>query len=664
MRSISKIRTGLLDQETKTLAYLRLLSKQYPTIQAVSAAIIDLTAQLNLPKGTEHFVSDLHGEYEAFGHVLRSGSGSLRRRIDEIFGETLAAGERQNLATLVAYPERKLLLILQEIEDQDAWYRETLLRLVKICRSVISKYPRNQVQAYLPEPLVDIVEELLYAQEDVEDKRGYYQSIVETIIATGSGRAFVVALAELIQRCAISRLHVVGDIYDRGPGAHHILDTLIAYQNVDIQWGNHDILWMGAAAGSEACIANVIRVCLRYANMETLERGYAISLLPLASFAVETYGDDTCRAFVPQPSGADDFTDDELRLMAQMHKAITIIQLKLEAQIIRRRPHYQMEDRLLLDKIDFDRGVVRTNGAAYCLLDTNFPTLDPNQPYALTPREKSVMERLKLSFTGSRRLQQHVRFLFSKGSIYLVHNGNLLYHGCIPMLEEGSFKPFLVGGERYSAKAFMDRVDRLARQGFFSTDAGKKQYGLDVMWYLWSGAQSPLFGKDKMATFERYFVADKSTHMEKRDPYYDLRERREVARLILEEFGLDKDEGHIINGHVPVKVKLGESPVKASGRLIVIDGGFSKAYQGRTGIAGYTLIHNSWGLLLATHQSFESTQKAIEEDVSTNSRTEILERNDVRIRVRDTDQGRDIQRRIDELVALLDAYRAGVLKES
>jgi fructose-1,6-bisphosphatase-3 len=643
---------------------LKLLSQQYPSIQAASTAIIDLTAQLSLPKGTEHFVSDVHGEYEAFSHVLKSGSGSVRRRIEEIFGAKLTEGEKRNLATLITYPGRKLSLILQTVADQDAWYREALQQLLQVCRSVISKYPRDHVQACLPEPMADIIEELIYAQEDVEDKQGYYRSIIETIIATDSGEAFVVALATLIQRLAIARLHVVGDIYDRGPGAHRILDALIDYQDVDIQWGNHDILWMGAAAGSQACIANVIRICLRYTNMETLERGYAISLLPLASFAVDVYGDDPCRQFVPRPSGEEDFTDDELRLMAQMHKAITVIQLKLEAHIIQRRPHYAMEDRLLLDKVDYDQGTICLDGTVHPMLDTHFPTVDPARPYALTARERSVIEKLRLSFTGSRQLQKHARFLFSKGSIYLVHNGNLLYHGCISMNKDGRFEPFHVGGETYSAKSFMDRVDRLARQGFFSTDdPTQKEYGMDAMWYLWSGAQSPLFGKQKMATFERYFIADPATHEERRNPYYDLREREDVARRILEEFGVDPDEGHIINGHVPVKVKRGESPVKAGGRLIVIDGGFSKAYQSRTGIAGYTLVYNSWGLLLATHQPLASTQRAIEDELDTDPRTSIVESNDVRIRVQDTDRGREVQRRIEELRALLNAYRTGLIKE-
>lgn len=653
-----------MTRDAKASRYLRLLSQHYPSIEAASKTIIDLTAQLSLPKGTEHFVSDVHGEYEAFNHVLRSGSGSIRRRIDEILGDTLVESERRNLVTLITYPEQKLPLILRAVDDEDAWYSDTLQQLLKVCRSVISKYPRDHVQGVLPEPSADIIEELLYAQEDVADKRDYYRRIIETIIATDSGGTFVVALADLIQHLAIARLHVVGDIYDRGPGAHRIMDLLIDYQDVDVQWGNHDILWMGAAAGSEACIANVIRLCLRYANMETLEHGYAISLLPLASFAVDVYGDDPCGRFVPRPAGDEDYTDDELRLMAQMHKAITIIQFKLEAQIIRRRPHYGMEDRLLLDKIDPDEGTVSVAGTVHPLLDVRFPTVNADEPTVLTAREESVIEKLVLSFTGSRRLQEHVRFLFSKGSIYLVHNDNLLYHGCIPMNEDGTFRPFHVDGETYSARRFMDRVDRLARQGYFaSDDPVKKRYGMDAMWYLWQGSQSPLFGKDKMATFERYFIADASTHEEKRDPYYDFRGQEEVAHRILEAFGVDPDQGHIINGHVPVRVKQGESPIKANGRLIVIDGGFSKAYQGRTGIAGYTLVYNSWGLLLATHHALASAEKAIEHELDTDPQMEVVESNDVRIRVENTDRGQDIRRRIEELQALLKAYRTGLVKE-
>jgi fructose-1,6-bisphosphatase-3 len=646
------------------LHYLQLLSKQYPSIQAASTAMIDLAAQLNLPKGTEHFVSDIHGEYEAFRHVLKSGSGSIRRKINDLFGSSLSNEEKRSLATLIYYPEEKLPLVLKTVADEAEWYRTTLYGLIRLCRFVSGKYPRARIRAFLPHDLLAIVEELLQEQESVEDKIEYYQSIIENVIATDSTETVIIALAELIQHLAIARLHVVGDIYDRGPGADLILDTLIDYDRVDMQWGNHDILWMGAAAGSEACIADVIRISLRHGNVDTLEHGYGISLLPLASFAIDTYGDDPCQQFLPRLPDEPDTSPDERRLEAQMHKAIAILQLKLEAQIILRRPYFRMEKRLLLGKIDYKRGTICLNGRVYPLLDTHFPTVDPRQPYELTPREQGVVERLKLSFTSSRRLQHHAHFLFSKGSMYLVYNGNLLYHGCIPMNSDGSFRTVQVGGQEVAGRALMDRLDRLARQGYLATDSpARKQEGMDTCWYLWSGAESPLFGNEKMATFERYFIDDPATHVETRNAYYSLRDREDIARMILVEFGLSPETGHIVNGHVPVKVKQGESPVKAGGKLLVIDGGFAKAYQKQTGIAGYTLVYNSYGLLLAAHQPFESAQKAIEEERDIDSAMQILESNDLRIRVRDTDLGRESQRQIDDLKSLLAAYRTGLIQE-
>lgn len=649
--------------QTDNLRYLELLSKQYPSIQTASTEIINLSANLNLPKGTEHFLSDIHGEYEAFLHVLKNGSGSIKRKIDELFAETMTERERRTLATLIYYPEQKLPLILKQIDSEDEWYRITLFRLIRLCRMVASKYTRAAVREALPADFAYVLEELLHEQESITNKHEYYRSIIDTIISIDQGDEFVVAMSNLIQQLAIARLHIIGDVYDRGPGAHIIMDTLIDYHSVDFQWGNHDILWMGAAAGSGACIANVIRVSLRYANMETLETGYGIRMLPLASFAMDAYAGDPCTQFRPKATGTEEFTENELRILAQMQKAITIIQLKLEAQIIRRRPHYRMDDRLLLDKIDYEAGTICIDGETYPLNDTNFPTIDPDDPYTLTEQEQAVIDSLTLSFANSASLQRHVRFLFSKGSMYLVYNGNLLYHGCIPMDEDANFQPFHVEGQDFAAKAFMDRVERLARQGYFAADPEKKQYGLDAMWYLWSGSQSPLFGKDKMATFERYFIDDASTHTETKNPYYEFRDHEQTARTILEAFGLDPDEGHIINGHVPVRVKKGESPVKAGGKLLVIDGGFAEAYQAKTGIAGYTLIFNSYGLLLASHEPFESTEAAIEEEMDIHSKTQILEHNRRRIRVRDTDLGREMQTRIDELKALLRAYRAGYITE-
>jgi len=654
---------GGIMQENQ-LRYLKILSEQYPSIQAASNAIINLSAQIELPKGTEHFLSDLHGEYEAFQHVIKNGAGSIWLKIQEMFANSLSKEEQRNLATLIYYPEQKTPLMLQTVPDQAEWCRLTLVRLIKLCRLLTSKYQRKTVRQFLPEQSAAIIEELLYERENIENKAEYYQSLIENIIITDSSQAFIINLAELIQRLAIARLHVIGDIYDRGYGAHLIMDSLMEYHDVDIQWGNHDILWMGAAAGSEACIANVIRICLRYGNMETLENGYGVSLLPLVSFALETYGTDPCKCFIPKVIKKGDFTNQELRLMAQMQKAITIIQFKLEGQMIRRRPHYQMEDRLLLDKINYEQGTILLGNVEYPLLDKHFPTIDTEEPYVLTPAEQVVLDKLKLSFTNSQKLQQHTRFLYSKGSIYLTYNGNLLYHGCIAMNDDGSFKAFNVDGQEFAGKAFMDRVDRLARQGYFAKDnLEQKQYGMDAIWYLWCAAQSPLFGKEKMATFERYFLADQSTHKEKNNAYYATQDKVEVACKILREFGLDPETGHIINGHVPVKVKTGERPVKAKGKLIVIDGGFSKAYQGQTGIAGYTLISNSASLLLAAHHPFDSMRKAVSEEIDIDSETEIIENYPVRMRVKDTDRGQAIQEHIEALQELLHAYREGIIKE-
>jgi len=647
----------------RNLAYLQLLAKQYPSIRAASTEIINLNAILNLPKGTEHFISDVHGEYEAFLHVLKNCSGSIRRKIDDIFSDTLLEMDKRNLATLIYYPERKLPLVLQNISSPNEWYRVTLFRLVAVCKSVSSKYTRSKVRKALPDDFVYVMEELLHEQGNSQNKQEYYKSIIDTIISTDRAKDFIIALAQLIQRLAIDHLHIIGDVYDRGPGAHIIMDKLLEYHSLDFQWGNHDIVWMGAAAGSDACIATVIRICLRYANMATLQDGYSISLLPLATFAMEAYGDDPCLRFTPKNSGERDFSDNEFKLMARMHKAIAIIQFKLEGQVIMRRPHYGMEHRLLLNHINYEQGTIKIDGQDYPLNDTNFPTIDPQNPYQLTPQEQAVVDHLRLSFTNSEKLAEHVHFLYTKGSMYLVYNGNLLYHGCIPMNDDGSFRVFKLEGENYSGKGFMDRMERLARQAYFTTDPEQKEYGQDSMWYLWTGAESPLFGKDKMTTFERYFVDDKETHTEGKNPYYIFRDHEASARQILQEFGLDPNTAHILNGHVPVKVKKGESPVKAGGKMIVIDGGFSRAYQPETGIAGYTLVYNSYGLMLASHHPFESTANAIKDESDIHSNAVILETNYNRIRVNNTDKGRQMQQEIADLQALLTAYRAGYVKE-
>lgn len=655
-------------REVMDLAYLQLLAEQYPSAQAASTKIIELEAVLELPKETEHFLSDIHGEYEAFSHLLRNSSGSLRRRIDELFGNELSTKERRTLATLVYYPEQKLPLILEEVPDKNEWVRIALGRLIRLCRIVGSKYTRAAVRQSLPPAYATVIGELLYPQEQIQDRQAYYERHIEAMIQVGQAQSFLIAIAHLIRRLTISHLHVLGDIYDRGPGAHIILDELLDYHSLDFQWGNHDILWMGAAAGSEACLANVVRISLRYGNTETLESGYGISLLPLASFAMELYGDDPCEQFMPKIS--DDLVriakvdDYERQLLARMQKAITIIQLKLEGQIIQRRPHYQMADRLLLDKIDYQGGMLAIDGQDFELIDTHFPTIDPDSPYELTNRERMLMDRLKQSFRDSGKLQAHVRFLYAKGSMYLVYNDNLLYHGCIALNEDGTFVELKLKDLKVSGRAYFDRVERLTRQGYFAVDPDKRQYGQDAIWYLWSGSRSPLFGKNKMATFERYFVKDKKTHVETQNPYYRFRDDPQVVERILVEFGLDPATARIINGHVPVKVRQGQSPLKAGGRLLVIDGGLAKAYQQRTGIAGYTLISNSRGLLLAEHKPFESAQKAILDEVDLDSRTEIIATYPRRMRVMDTDKGEEIKGRIEALQALLDAYRAGLIKES
>lgn len=645
------------------LDYLQLLARQFPTIRAAATEIVTLSAAQQLPKGTEHFLSDIHGEYEAFSHVLRNGSGSVKRRIDEVFAGELDANTRQELATLIYYPEERLRLILEEADAPEQWYATIIGRLIKLCRVIAAKYTRAALRAALPADFADVIATLLQEQPAEPTRLAYHAELIHAIIATGEARDFIETLAELIQQLVIARLHIIGDIYDRGPGAHKIMDTLLAYHRVDVQWGNHDIVWMGAAAGSEACIANVIRIALRYANLETLQDGYGISLLPLATFAMNVYRDDPCAQFTPRASGNEEYTENELRLMAKMHKAISIIQFKLEGQLIDRRPEFDQQDRRLLHRIDHHEGVVALGNRHYPLIDNSFPTIDPAGPYQLTAGEENVIRRLRMAFRNSDRLQEHVRFLFNRGSMYLIHNGNLLYHGCIPMESDGSFTYNEVGGRRLGPREYMDHAERLARQGYFSADPRQRQAGQDMMWALWSSRTSPLYGKDRMATFERYFLDASDTHRETKNPYYDYRDQERTAARILVAFGLDADRGHIINGHVPVRVTRGESPVKASGRLLVIDGGFSKAYQDKTGIAGYTLVCSSRGLILCAHEPFASKQSAIEQGVDIHSQTEILETSSEPIMVRETDDGLEMRQRISALQRLLQAYRAGLIKE-
>ena len=648
------------------LRYLQLLSHSFPTIADASTEIINLEAILNLPKGTEHFLTDLHGEYEAFQHVLKNASGAVKRKVNEIFGHTLRESEKKELCTLIYYPEEKLQLIKEKEKDLDDWYLITLNQLVKVCQNVSSKYTRSKVRKALPKDFSYIIQELLHESTIDPNKHAYINVIISTIISTKRSDDFIIAMCNLIQRLTIDSLHIVGDIYDRGPGAHIIMDTLCDYHNFDIQWGNHDLLWMGAASGNDACMANVIRMSMRYANLATLEDGYGINLLPLATFAMDIYGDDPCEIFAPKLNFSDSrYNEKTLRLITQMHKAITIIQLKLEAAIIDRRPDLGMQGRKLLHLIDFERGVFQYEGQEYALLDTNFPTIDPADPYRLTDEEHDLMEKLHASFMNSEKLKKHMRCLFTYGGMYLVCNSNLLYHASVPLNADGSFKHVKINGKEYWGEKLLKKVDQLVRTAYFGEDGSEeKSFALDYMWYLWCGPDAPSFDKDKMATFERYFVADKSLHKETKGYYYTLRNEVEVCNNILREFGIDPEaHAHIINGHVPVKTIKGEQPIKAEGKLLVIDGGFSKAYQPETGIAGYTLVYHSHGLQLVQHEPFQSRQKAIEEGLDIKSTTFLVEFNSQRMMVKDTDKGRELRTQIEDLKKLLVAYRTGLIKE-
>lgn len=641
--------------------YLERLSQLYPTIAKASTEIINLQAILNLPKGTEHFLTDIHGEHEAFSHVLKNGSGSVRRKIDDVFGNTMSSRDKQSLATLIYYPKEKMDRIKQEEDNMEDWYKITLYRLIEVCKRTASKYTRSKVRKALPPDFAYVIEELITEKSEITDKESYYNSIVTTIIRIGRAEKFIVALSELIQRLTVDHLHIVGDIYDRGPGPHIIMEKLIKYHSVDIQWGNHDVLWMGAAAGQRGCIANVIRICARYGNLDILEDGYGINLLPLATFAMNTYGDDPCTCF--RLKGEQEYSEGEMLLDVKMHKAISIIQFKVEGQIIRKNPGFKLNSRNLLHHINFETGMIEIDGKEYQMLDMNFPTIDPKKPYTLTREEEDIMERLQKAFIHCEKLQRHMRFLLNKGGLYKVYNNNLLYHGCVPLTENGELKSVRVYGHSYKGKGLYEAMESYVRKGFYALDPREKERGRDLMWYIWLGEGSPLFGKDKMATFERYFLAEKETHKEKKNPYYSMLENEEVVDKILAEFGLPAEGTHIINGHVPVKSKNGENPIKCGGKVLVIDGGFSKAYQKETGIAGYTLIYNSYGLILAAHEPFESTEAAIEKESDIHSDSIIVKRVVQRKLVGDTDIGRELKEQIADLEMLLEAYRSGRITE-
>ena len=652
------------------LEYLKLLARQYPSVQSACTEIINLRAIQNLPKGTEHFLSDVHGEFEAFQHILNSASGVVRVKIDELLGATVPRSDRDQLATLIYYPEEKLEEIERECDDMREWYRITFHRLIDLCCLVSAKYTRSKVRKAMPPEYAYIIDELIHThyEKNEADKRDYYENIINTIIDLDRASNFLIQLCELIKRLAVDHLHLVGDIFDRGPGADVILDSLMAYHSVDIQWGNHDILWMGAASGSRTLVATVLVNSLRYNNLETIETGYGISLRPLSVFADEFYRKCDISRFEIKVAKEDEdkITDRDRVLCARMHKAISMILFKLEGQKLQRNPSFQMGDRLLLDKINYEDKTITIDGVVYPMLDTDFPTVDPADPYTLTPEEDALINTLTRSFRHSEKLQRHVRFLYSKGSLYRIYNGNLLFHGCIPMHEDGSLMRFsLMGCENLSGRAFLDYADRVARRAYYNKPGSpERQQGMDFLWWLWAGRNSPIFGRDRMTTFERRFIADESTHVETKNAYYTLYNDPVVCEGILKEFGLEGSHCHIINGHVPVKSKKGESPIKGGGKLIVIDGGFCKAYQKTTGIAGYTLIYNSHCFRLVAHEPFVGRAAAIHKNYDIASTTQVFERLESRAMILQTDIGRKLQSQIDELIDLVAAFRSGAIVES
>ena len=643
------------------MRYLELLSRLFPSADKASAEIINLSAILNLPKGTEFFASDIHGEYEAFSHTLRNGSGSIRLKIDDVFGDSLSENEKRSLATLIYYPREKMELVLSQVDDAEAWYAVTLQRLVAVCKRAAQKYTRSRVRKALPKDFAYIIEELMTENRHGVDKQAYYAAIVDAVIRTDRGGALVEALCLLIQRLAIERLHIVGDIYDRGPYPHIIMDALMEHHSLDIQWGNHDIVWMGASLGQRGCIAHVVRNCARYGNLSILEDAYGINVLPLASFALEAYKDDPCVAFGLK--GNPDLPPQELEMNVKIQKAMAIIQFKVEAQLIDENPGFGLEGRKLLDKIDYERGTVMLGGIEYELTDTVFPTVDLADPYRLTPEEEDVMQRLEQAFTGCEKLQRHMRFFLDAGSLYKICNGNLLFHACVPLNADGSLMETEVFGETYKGRALYDVMERYVRAAFDDADPELAKRGRDLLWYMWLGEGSPLFAKSKMATFELYLIAEKEARKEVKNPFYSYLDDEHVMGGIFEDFGMDPETSRIVCGHVPVKVKDGEDPVKCGGRVLTIDGGFSKAYQPTTGIAGYTLISNSYGFVLAAHEPLESMRAAVVNELDIHSSRKVVELVDKRTLVADTDNGAVLKQQIADLEELLEAYRNGIVAE-
>ena len=649
----------------KDLHYLQLLSQSFPNVAEASTEIINLQAILNLPKGTEHFLADLHGEYEAFQHVIKNASGNIKRKVNELFGNEMRESEKRELCTLIYYPEQKLELVKANETDIEDWYRITIHQLVRVCLDVSSKYTRSKVRKSLPNDFSYIIQELLHERTDDANKTAYVSAIIETIITTGRADDFIRAIANVIHRLVIDQLHILGDIFDRGPGAHLIMDTMEKYHSWDIQWGNHDILWMGACAGNEACICNVVRLSLRYNNMATLEEGYGINLIPLATFAMDAYQDDPCQEFIPKDLSGETMDEKSLRLYAQMHKAISILQFKVESAIISRHPEWQMDDRLLLNRIDYEKGTITLDGETYPLTSCCFPTIDPAHPFDLTEEEQLLINKLRHSFKISEKLNRHIRTLLGHGCMYAVVNNNLLFHASVPLNADGTLKEVaLPDGKKYKGLELMHNTGMVIRSAFQSdTDPVERANARDFFLYLWCGKDSPLFDKSKMATFERYFLTDPKTHKEEKGYYYQLRDNADVCDAILDAFHVEEPNRHIINGHVPVHVKTGENPIKAGGKLMVIDGGFSQAYHHETGIAGYTLVYHSRGFQLVQHEPFTSSKDAILRGTDIKSTEQIVEMSSHRMLVADTDKGKEIRSQIADLEELLYAYRHGFIKE-
>ena len=647
------------------LKYLQLLSLQYPTIQQTATEILRLRAVLNLPKGTEHFMSDIHGEHEAFLHILNSCSGEIKVKVTELFTGRLSMQEMDDLATLIYYPRAKLARLSDTAENLDASYGLLIHRLVELGRFISVKHTRSKVRQCMPERYNEVLDELLHIRTDDADRTEYYETIIQNIIEVGQAAEVIEDLCILIKGLSVDHLHIVGDIFDRGPRADIVMDSLMACRKVDIQWGNHDVLWMGAASGSRTLVATVLSNSIRYNNLDVIETGYGISLRPLSIFANEVYQNCDLSCFHVKLMGDEETSEKDRLLSDRMYKAITMILFKLEGQKILRHPEYGMEDRLLLDKIDYAAKTVSIGGIPYPMLDCDFPTVDPADPYALTAEEEHVIDQLTESFRHSEKLQRHIRFLYSKGGLYKIHNGNLLFHGCIPMEPDGSLMTFTLGGKERNGKAFLDYAERTARKAYYDKwGSRERQLGMDFLWWLWAGRNSPIFGRDRMTTFERRFIADEATWAEPKNAYYTFYHDSEVCRMLLAEFGLEGENCHIVNGHVPVKVKKGESPVKGGGKLLVIDGGFSRAYQSTSGIAGYTLIFTSRNMRIVSHRPFAGKRAAIAENSDMTGEVTIIEKMDSRMKVAQTDAGKRLQEKVEELLLLLQAYRSGAVAEN